>query len=650
MDNGARSAQIVRFGMFEADLEAGELRKNGLKIPLQDQPFQVCAILLKHSGKLVTRDELRKELWPEDTFVDFDHGLNTAITKIRNALGDSAENSRFVETLPRKGYRFIVPLQEQPKADTATPVKNTEWRTRKLILIGGAILLGTCAVLFALNVGGWRDAVFGKPPLPHIQSLAVLPFANLSGDPDKEYFADGMTDSLITELGKVHAVRVISHQSVMQYKGSRKTIPQIARELKVDAMVEGTVIRDGERVRITAQLIGISPERHLWANSFERDVRDILTLQSVLSQAIAAEINVQLAPQEKRLLSNTRTVNPEAYDLCLKGSYCLYKDNSEGFLKAIEYFEEALDLDKTYAPAYAGLSTAYSTAALYGVLPFQDALPKAKVAAKRALELDESLAEAHVSLAAVMGLYDRDWAGADRESERALELAPNNMLAHSWYGKYLTDMGRFDEAIAIRRHALEIDPLSIPANDFLGWTLYYAGHYDESIRQYRKLIEIEPNNAYFYAWISGSYLATRDSAAALAACQKALDIAPVDQFVLTWCGHHLAVLGRREEALVLLERVKALSGEKTVDPYLLAYLYDGLGDKERVLKLLERAFKERSPNMANPAGDFSPAVTADPRFQDLLRRMNFPKNSSVAFLRLSALREISVTNENAHRK
>jgi TolB-like protein/DNA-binding winged helix-turn-helix (wHTH) protein/Flp pilus assembly protein TadD len=630
MGNGDPSAQIVRFGVFEADLQSGELHKNGHRVPLQDQPFQLLAILLRHPGKLVTRAELREKVWPEDTFVDFDHGLNTAITKIRTALGDAAENPRFVETMPRRGYRFIAPVDGVTAARVGVvsavqpAMKRARWSFAKSIGLGTGILASIIVLLIALDVGGLGKRVFGRVDAPRIESLAVLPLENLSGDPEKEYFADGMTDALITELGKVHAVRIISHQSVMQYKGSRKTLPQIAQELRVDAVVEGSVVREGDRVRITAQLIGNAPERHLWANSYERGMRDVLVLQGEVSQAIAKEIDARLAPEEMQRLANVRPVNPEAYDLSLKGSYSLYKDNPEGFLKAIEYFQRAVDLDTTHAPAHAGLSVAYSTAALYGVLPFKDALPKAKVAAKRALELDESRAEAHVALGIIMNLYDRDWAGADRELKRALELAPNNMLAHSWYGKYLTDMGRFDEAIAVRRHALDLDPLSIPANDFLGWTLLYAGHYDESIRQYLKLIEIEPGNAYFYVWISGSYLATHDYEKTIAACRKALELGPEDQFVLTWCGHHLAMSGRRQEAIALLNRVQALSPRKPVDPYLLAYLYSGLGDKDRALGLLERAFEERSPNMTSPAPDFSQTLGFDPRFQALLRRMNFP--------------------------
>jgi serine/threonine-protein kinase len=506
----------------------------------------------------------------------------------------------------------------------AHPIPRRRFGTGKIISFAAA---GSVAVLLTLiielNPGGIRDKLLGGTAHAPIRSLAVLPLANLSGDPEQEYFADGMTDALITELGKVPTVRIISHQSVMQYKGSKKTLPQIAQELRVDAVVEGSVLHEGDRVRISAQLIGSAPERHLWAKSYERGMRNILALQGDVSQTIAKEIDVRLAPEEKQRLANVRPINPEAYDLYLKGSYFLYKDNSEGFLKAIEHFQRAVDLDTTYAPAHAGLSVAYSTAGLYGVLPFKDAIPKAKVAAKRALELDETLADAHTALG-VMNFYDRDWAGADREFKRALELAPNNMLAHSSYGMYLTNMGRFDEAIAVRRRALDLDPLSIPANDFLGWTLYYAGHYDESIRQYLKLIEIEPRNAYFYAWLSGSYLATHASGETVAACRKALELAPEDQFVLTWCGHHLALLGRRHEAVALLDRVHALSPKMPVDPYMLAGLYAGLGDKEHAIGLLERAFEERSPNMSGLALDF-PQLGSDPRFQDLLRRMNFPQ-------------------------
>jgi TolB-like protein/Tfp pilus assembly protein PilF len=487
------------------------------------------------------------------------------------------------------------------------------------------------ALLLALNVAGLRDrlaAIVGAQhaaPLPKIESLAVLPLENLSGDKEQEYFADGMTEELITNLGKISALRVISRTSVMRYKKTDKPLPQIAKELNVDAVIEGSVLRAGNRVRITAQLIQAEQERHLWAESYERDLRDILALQSEVARAIAGEIKVRLTPQEQTRLAGARPVNPEVYELWLKGRHLLAAGISpKDVMKALEYFQQAIDLDPTYAPAHAGISVAYSNAALFYALAPHEALPKAKAAAKRALELDESLAEAHVALAQLMENPDWDWSGAEREFKRALELNPNSVDAHSWYSWFLTNMLRFEEAIAECRRAVELDPLAPLVIGELGWMLYYAGHYDESIGLFRQLLEREPGYAYGHLVLSWNYVAKHAPAEAAAACRKAVELAPDDQWVLTSCGHDLAVVGRRQEALALLERVKTLGGRKPVDPYNLAWLYVGLGEKELALQSLERAFRDRSPNMACLRLDFSQPLGSDARYQNLLRRMNFP--------------------------
>jgi serine/threonine protein kinase/TolB-like protein/Tfp pilus assembly protein PilF len=491
-----------------------------------------------------------------------------------------------------------------------------------------ALALIAMAVLVGFNVGGLRDRLLTfvrarhGVPLPKIESIAVLPLANLSGDPEQEYFADGMTEELITNLGKISALRVISRTSVMRYKGTKKPLPEIARELNVDAVVEGTVQRSGDRVRITANLLHAPTDRHLWAESYERDLRDILALQSEVARAIASEIKVKLTPQEQTRLARARPVNPEVYELWLKGRRHLLTAGMH--MKALEYFQQAIDLDPAYAPAHAGISVAYSNAALFYALAPHEALPKAKAAAKRALELDESLAEAHVALAQLMENPDWDWSGAEREFKRALELNPNSVDAHFGYSWFLTNMLRFEEAIAESRRAVELDPLSPGVTGQLGWTLYYAGRYDESIKSHRKSLEMEPGFAYAHLMLSWNYVAKHAPAEAAAACRRAVELAPDDQFVLASCGHDLAVVGRRQEALALLERVKRLGGRKPVDPYVVAFLYDGLGEKQLALQSLECAFRDRSPNLACLRVDFSQTLRSDPRFQDLLRRMNFP--------------------------
>ena len=488
--------------------------------------------------------------------------------------------------------------------------------------IAAFVLIAVGAVVLGLNVGGLRDRLLGRAGPPKIESLAVLPLANLSGDAEQEYFADGMTEELIATLGKLSALRVISRTSVMRYKKTDKPLPQIAKELNVDAVIEGSVLRAGNRVRITAQLIQASTDRHLWAETYDRDLRDILALQSEVARAIASEIKVKLTPQEQTRLASARPVNPEVYELWLKGRRHLLTAGMH--MKALEYFQQAIDLDPAYAPAHAGISVAYSNAALFYALAPHEALPKAKAAAKRALELDESLAEAHVALAQLMENPDWDWSGAEREFKRALELNPNSVDAHFGYSWFLTNMLRFEEAIAESRRAVELDPLSPGVTGQLGWTLYYAGRYDESIKSHRKSLEMEPGFAYAHLMLSWNYVAKHAPAEAAAACRRAVELAPDDQFVLASCGHDLAVVGRRQEALALLERVKRLGGRKPVDPYVVAFLYDGLGEKQLALQSLECAFRDRSPNLACLRVDFSQTLRSDPRFQDLLRRMNFP--------------------------
>src|SRR6185369_5638485 len=435
----------LRFGIFEADLRTGELRKRGARVRLQEQPFQVLAVLLTRPGDLVTRDELRGRLWTADTFVDFEHGLNKAINKVREALGDSAESPRFVETVPRRGYRFIadvtvVDLESVPPEtyapstvgdtltagdreapdvgeQTITP-KGRGWQ-RTLTITG----CGLALVSFVLV--GWL--LQSRGPSPTIRSVAVLPLENLSGDPSQEYFADGMTDQLIATLGQISALRVISRTSVMGYKGTRKPLPQIARELNVDAVIEGSIMRSGGRVRITAQLIDAAVDKHLWAHSYDGDVRDTLALESRVARAITEEIRVNVQPKEQAALKNVKAVNPDAYEAYLKGRYFWNKRTADGLKKAKDYFDEAVAKAPDYGPAYSGLADTYALLGdwQYGVMPSREALPAAKAAATKAVELDDTLGEAHTSLAFVLDGFDWDLDSGGKEFRRAIELSPS---------------------------------------------------------------------------------------------------------------------------------------------------------------------------------------------------------------------------------
>ena len=474
-----RSTAQIRFGVFEVDLRAGELRRKGLQVKLQEQPLQVLAMLIERVGEVVTREELQTKLWPADTIVDFDHGLNKAINKIRKALGDSAENPRFVETVGRRGYRFIAdvavvdgfplgrpePVIEDSPATNKQDSVESEGKpaARKRVpwpLAGktSAIALGLVLVILV----GWMLRSRSRASL-EIRSLAVLPLESLSSDPSQEYFADGMTDELITDLAQISALSVISRTSVMPYKRARKPLSQIARELNVDAVVEGTVLRSGDRVRITAQLIQVSADKHIWSQSYEGDLRDTLALQNKVARAIADQIRISLTPQEQAALKNVKAVNPEAYVSNLKGRYFWNKRTADGLKTAVTYFDQAIENDPNYARAYAGLADSYALMGdwQYGVLAPKEALPRAEAAAIKALELDSTLGEAHTSLAFTLDGFDWDWGSAEREFKRALELNPGYATAHHWYAWHLALVGRNAEAIAEMKRAQNLDPLSL---------------------------------------------------------------------------------------------------------------------------------------------------------------------------------------------
>ena len=438
----------LRFGVFELDLRAGELRKHGLRIRLQEQPFQVLALLLEHPGEVVTREELQKKLWPADTFVDFDHGLNKAISKIREALSDSVESPRFVETVARRGYRFLAEVKvvdtaparspelatlPHPVAEagdrgdlTGKPVMPKHFLSSLAWKISAFVLL-----LLVVSLSAWKLHSWNRPSLV-IRSLAVLPLESLSNDASQDYFADGMTDELISDLGQISALRVISRTSVMAYKHARKPLPQIARELNVDAVVEGTVLRSGDRVRITAQLIDASSDKHLWSQSYEGELRDTLGLQNQVARAIADQIRINVNPQEQAALKNVKVVNPQAYESFLKGRYFWNKRTADGLKVALAYFNQATDEDPKYAQAYSGLADTYSLLGdwQYAVMTPKEALPKAKAAAIKALELDSTLGEAHNSLAFCLDGFDWDFDSAGKEFRRAIELNSGYATAH----------------------------------------------------------------------------------------------------------------------------------------------------------------------------------------------------------------------------
>src|SRR5712692_4029412 len=507
-----RHTSVVRFGTYEISLHSGELRKAGVRIRVQQQPLRLLEILLEHPGEIVTREELRSRIWPNESFGDFDQAVNVAIAKLRGALGDSADNPRYIETLPRRGYRFIaeVAVVNRPtnKLELLPEVASSEAEERAQLEVAGKMqrprhlpwqyawkTLGTAMVLLVLMVWifFWRSRqpanTLSSSP---VRSLAVLPLENLSSD-SQDYFADGMTDELITDLAQISALRVISRTSVMPYKGVRKPLPQIASELNVDAVVEGTVLRSGKQVRITAQLIQAPADKHLWAQSYEGDVRDTLALQKTVARAIAEQIRINLTPHEQAVLEDVKVVNPEAYEAYLKGRYFWNKRTADGLKKAIDYFDQAIEKDPNYAQAYAGLADSYALLGdwEYGVLAPKEAYPRAKAAATKAIELDSTLGEAHISLAFCLDGYDWDWESAGNEFRRGIELNPGYATGHHWYAWHLTALGRDDEAIAEIKKAESLDPLSLIISADLAEELLIAHRYDDAIKQSRQAMDLD---------------------------------------------------------------------------------------------------------------------------------------------------------------
>ena len=631
---------VVRFDLFEVDLRSGELRQPGSTTRLQDQPLQILALLLEHAGEVVSRAELEKRLWPDGVVVDFEHSINSAVKRLRKALGDDAEQPRYIETLPRHGYRFIGQVGSLGRPRTASKATSTrlpptvqDRRDRShwfaTVVVASIVVFGG---LFALNVGGLRGRLLSRveashgAPFPKIESLAVLPFENLSGDPLQEYLADGMTDGLVTNLGKTGALRVISRTTAMHYKGTRKPLPEIARELHVDAIVEGTLQRSGKHLLFTANLLYAPADRHLWSESFECELGDILVLQSEVARAIAVQINVRLTPQEHARLASSRPVNPEAYRLCLLGRFYWNKRTEGGLKKAIGFFQRAIEIDPSYAPGYAGMADSYNLLGDYSYSRPRDAYPKGRAAARKALQIDEASAEAHTSLAFVQFDYDWDWASSEKEYKRAIELNPNYATAHQWYSDYLLAMRRYPEALAESKRALELDPLSPAINVNLAHRYWFMRQYDTEIRGLQETALLFPEFSNTYGTLAYAYLAKGRYQEAIVALQKRRSLSGASPAEVAALAQAYAKGGIRGYYLWEIRRLREESKHRYVRPVHIARLFTYLGEKDQALSYLEKAYEEHDWHLTrldvDPVWD---PLRSEPRFQDLLRRMNFPK-------------------------
>lgn len=619
---------LYEFGPFRLDPTERLLLRDNQPVPLAPKAFDTLVLLVENSGRLLTKDELIKRLWP-GTFVE-EVNLAQNISAIRRALHDKNGGGRYIETVSKAGYRFIAEVRSVSSAiPEATPAAEAEpvvsaaprWKRRWLVLV---FPLAALAVgLIAWNVKTWRERVLAVSSSPHIQSLAVLPLENLSGDREQEFFADGMTDELITDLAKIHSLRVISRNSVMQYKSKRKSLPQIARDLNVDAVIEGTVQRFGDRVRIRVQLIEGPKDRHLWAESYERPLRDVLALQDEVAMAITREIKVKLLPAENSRLASAQSINSEAYELYLKGRYFWNKRDPEGLRKALDYFQRAAEKAPGYAPVHAGLADTYSLlgTAAFDALPAADGMDKARAAAKLALSIDDGIAEAHASLGFVTYRYDWDWSAAEQEFKRAIALNPNYAAAHRWYSDFLTDLGRRDESLSEARAALALDPLSLIDNENLARVHYFAREFDEAVEGSKKTLEMNPNFPIAHMRLGRAYAAKGMYREANREFEVSKSLGNIPLATAS-IGNTLARSGDRPGAMRALDQLASLAKHQRVPAICFALVYTGLGENDQTMAWLEKAYTERSDFLiilkVDPVFD---GLHDDARFRDLLRRI-----------------------------
>jgi TolB-like protein/Tfp pilus assembly protein PilF len=573
---------IIRFGVFEVDVRTGELRKSGTKIRVQEQPFQILVTLLERPDEVVSREELRQKLWPAETFVDFEHGVNSAVARLRDLLGDSADSPRYIETLPRRGYRFIG------------------------------------------SVNGGQVARPKRTARPRIPSLAVMPFENIAADAETEYVSDGITETLIHSLAQLSGLRVMARSTVFRYKG-RKSDPQdVGRDLNVEAVLTGRVLQRGDVLLVTTELVDVANGWRLWGKQYDRKAEDILSVQDEIAREISERLRLSLSGQEKKRLAKRYTQDTEAYHLYLKGRHCWNKRTAEGIQRGVEFFKRAIEKDPRFALAYAGIADSYyllySTG--FAALHPEEAFPRAKAAASCALQIDDTLAEAHASMAPLRQ-NEWDWAGAEREYKRAIELNPSYATAHHWYAFHLMAQGRAGEAIEEAKQALELDPLSIGIHTDVAFILLYAGQPDQAIEQYERTIELDPTFAMAHQGLGRAFLQKGMHDEALRHLERAGQLSGDGVASASALAHAHAVAGNTDQARAILEKMLARSMRAYVPPTSIAMVYVGLGDNEEAFVWLEKAYAIRDDGLLMvKIHPFFEVLHPDPRFQDLLRRMN----------------------------
>lgn len=637
------------FGPFELRTRTRELYKHGVKLKLLPQAYQVLALLLEHSGECVTREELQKRVWPSDTFVDFENGVNTAIKQLRASLSDSAAEPRYIETLPKLGYRMIVAVEfeagskgeraaeakEESAGATASnevsaspPAARPISSTKRLWFTAAAVsVLGIACLVAFLK---WpRAPLIPQPAAPAARIMvAVLPFKNLTGDDTQDYFSDGLTEEMIAQLGRLDPkeLGVIARTSVMHYQHSSEKVDQIGSELDVQYVLEGSVRRDSQKVRINAELIEVDGQRQLWAQQYDRELTNLLVVQAEIAREISDSIQQTLGSPQHSEPIRTPTLTPQAYqayDLCLKGLYFWNKRTGQGLQQAIVYFQQAIAIDPNYAPAFAGLSNTYALMPGYMLAPAAEYMPKAREAAVRALQTDDELPEAHVALALILENYDWDWNSAEKEYRRAIELNPNYATAHHWYAEFLTWQGRFDEALRESESARRLDPLSLIIAADRGAILYFARQYDRSIEQFQNVLEMDPSFGRAHLGID-AYMQLGRFDEALAKVEEWRRLSGDGTNIRSRLVYIYGRTGQKDKARAELRKLEAMNAARPQDPVAMAVAYIGIGNNEAALSSLEKAYAERSNLLTalNVEPVYDP-LRQDARFQELLRRVGF---------------------------
>jgi len=626
-----------KFGVFEVNLPARELRKHGVRVRLSGQPLAILEMLLDSPGEIVTREQMRAKLWDSDTFVDFEHSLNSAIKKLRAALGDSPDNSRYVETIPRLGYRFIAPVEElakdSPHSPAAEAAGDSSPSTAEGIGAWAQIwpwVLGASLVAIAALAISWRSIRNAVPPRVSQGRvmIAVLPFKNLTGDSAQDYFSEGLTEEMIAQLRRLNPDRlgVIASSSVVRFQHGGAGLDKIQKELGVEYVVEGTVRRDADRVRVTTQLVQSKDQSTVWSREYDRGLSNLLVLQSEIAQQLSGELLSAFEPRKH--LATPAALSPEsyqAYDLYLKGRYFWNKRTPQGFDRALDCFQQSIAKDPAYARSYAGLADTYALMGSYYIVSVDSIKVKARDAARRATQLDDNLAEGHTSLAVIAQNYDWDWQTAEKEYRRAIELDPNYATAHHWYAEELSLVGRSDEALAEIERARQLDPMSLIIAADRGVILYYARQYDPAIEQLKAVLDMEPSFGRA-RMLENAYIQKRMFAEALADSEN-WERSGVNVWRLATLGYLYGKTNQRAKALECLGELQKQYPNHAALALLSSFPYLGLNDKENALQCLERSLANHSISTAIAVEPFYDSLREEPRFQAILAKMNFPANA-----------------------